>query len=414
MAKDNPKNENTDNVESKSSVDPSVLRGDESYDELLQKSEAAEKWENKSNRDDYRIYNYLVKTPAIFIAIISGLIAIGSFIINYATYFKTARELKHWNVDYSLISSSDKNIYYTLCFAVIFVLVTIILSSMISKAFMSYIPYKECVFRTKKRLSVLKKANMANRRALLDIKKSYIRSQKINNGNDSNQTDEIIKQCDSGDKEILALKKELHKMKRTFLKDLIINVEFIFFVLILSDIVLTAMDFTKGIYKLLISAVVLFFAQLLIYTFINLIVVNIIVRMNIKKNPDHKKALESSNLVVSRLEYPIYKIFTYGFKSLFTNTQIYTIIINILLSFIIVFFIEVFFPINETPQKQFKCLSIDDTQYVAVYSNPDMMILEEAEICENKLKVYTSKQRIIPTKGTCYEVLNFNEVRTNN
>ena len=62
------------------------------------------------DENNYSIYNYFRKTPSMLSASVSGMMAFFSAIINYAIYLQNARELRLWNIDPAIISSSDKTL----------------------------------------------------------------------------------------------------------------------------------------------------------------------------------------------------------------------------------------------------------------------------------------------------------------
>ena len=124
-------------------------------------------------KDSYSVYNYLVKTPSVLIAALSGLLAMLSFIINYATYLKTARMLHYWGVDTSVISTTDQQFFYTFCFAIIFLLISIFVSGLIANSYISYAPFQECILRMKKEASLLKKANAERVKSINKLQESF-------------------------------------------------------------------------------------------------------------------------------------------------------------------------------------------------------------------------------------------------
>jgi len=48
--------------------------------------------------DRYIIYKYLVDHPSVLIAVVSAIVAIASFFINFISYMKEYQILRFWNV----------------------------------------------------------------------------------------------------------------------------------------------------------------------------------------------------------------------------------------------------------------------------------------------------------------------------
>ena len=76
----------------------------------------------------------------------------------------------------------------------------------------------------------------------------------------------------------------------------------------------------------------------------------------------------------------------------------------------LVLFLVIVFATGTKPTNVFKSVIIDETQYVAVYTDSESMVLEEVTIENGRAQVDTTKQLIIPIYGIKYEVIRFGEV----
>jgi hypothetical protein len=107
-----------------------------------------------------------------------------------------------------------------------------------------------------------------------------------------------------------------------------------------------------------------------------------------------------------KAEYPIAKMIKRGFNSFFSNATLGSILIGVLL-FTVYFWISAMPQSSTIQQKQFKTLSIDNIQYVVIYSNTEKMVLEEATFSGGIATIYTSKQRVVFVDAYPFEVVTF-------
>lgn len=320
---------------------------------------------------NHSIYTYLIAHPSILIAGVSAIVAILSFLINYISYREESQVLQFWNIDSALVSISNPKLIYSLCFSVIYFIMIIIATSLISNTYMAYKPFME--FR-------------------LYIKNYLKNCKKLSESNDVLQMIELEE-------------KELRKSySHIFFSNLLVA-------LILTFISSLLLIFSQDIKLLstnpILSIIIVMSVQFFVYCFISYLAMRLsISKKKIIAQGNNKMIMFREN--IKKAEYPIDKVRKYGIKSCFTNSAVYLMFIDlIMIIFLSLMFLTICQSSTIEEQKQFKTLLIDDTQYVVVYSNTEKMILEEATITDGIVSIYTSKQRIVSVDTYPYEVVTF-------
>jgi hypothetical protein len=107
--------------------------------------------------ESHSIYTYLIAHPSILIAVISAFIAILSFFINSISYMKETQILRFWNIDPTLVSLNNQQLFYSLCFSLLFSIISFIAMGLISNTYIAYRPFVEYMMSLKVKLSRLKK-----------------------------------------------------------------------------------------------------------------------------------------------------------------------------------------------------------------------------------------------------------------
>ena len=374
----------------------------------------AESEKSVLNEKSYSIYNYLIKTPSILIAIVSGLLAIISFLINYAVYKQNVHYLQYWNVDPSVISNSNKQLFYTFCISIVFLLISTGVSAMIASAYSNNTPIYEYIRRSKIKLSELKKKNAVNIKACRLLKKSYIKHPASTNEEFAHEIEnnEYYKSSKDLLIEINRLKKDLSKYRKKLQKPLwrrLITAYIILFISVIVYMLVIINGFQAGWYKGFISVFFITTVQFIFNCLINRLTYGALARKRIKENPNSEEVFSKLDNELSEIQFPFEKLSKHGIKSLFSNVSIIIIIIGIIITAVFLNFAPLF-DTSARMNKQFKCVTIDEVQYISVYTDAETMVLEKVEIDDGKVIVYTKNQMIVPTKGINYEVISFESV----
>lgn len=365
------------------------------------------------DENNYSIYNYFRKTPSMLIASVSGMMAFFSAIINYATYLQNARELRLWNIDPAIISSSDKHIFYSLCLSAIFIFLSVFVSTILCDITFNFKPFHELLYRLKLQMSEVSREVKSGIKRMKKIKSLIEKKQKENNNEENqiykSQLTEIEKSTLKIKKEFSERKKDIKKCKREYGKIIRVDLIISFIFLIILDSFFLSVNVYTNIWVNLLRIVIISVIQLVFYYLLGLFFTKISIRIAVKHYPDHDQAFKEKKDSLYRIESPIRKIKKHGIKSLFSNQALLTVFISAVL-LIFTIFIYTFLPVGIEHKKNAKCITINEVKYVAVFTNSEIMVLEEAEINEKNIRIYTSKQMIVPINDVKYEIINFESI----
>ncbi len=360
---------------------------------------------------DYSIFNYFKKTPAILISFVSGAVAVVSFLINYAIYLQTSRELQYWNVDPAVVSSSNKHLFYMLCFSVIFILLLFGISALISKSFVSYFPFQMLA----RQLRLEMKSNQKYCKQAIKDSRSIKKALKMQNSceyesliRQESELNVFEKTCREGLQKLNSLRKRLSVCKRQNRKPITENLLVAFLLLLFSYAIRFQTDFSTSICKILLKALVFATLHFITCCFACLLTNSIVGHQRIKAKSENEVFSEFEEKL-SSVEYPLQRLSKNRIKSMLSNGVIKMAFLNSVISMLVLFLVIVF-ATGTKPTNVFKSVIIDETQYVAVYTDSESMVLEEVTIENGRAQVDTTKQLIIPIYGIKYEVIRFGEV----
>lgn len=359
--------------------------------------------------ENHSIYTYLVDHPPIMIAAASAIVAVFSFFISYVAYMKEAQVLRFWNIDTVFISKSNKQLFYSVSFSLIYSIISFMAMSLISNTYIAYRPFAELNIYLKTKVTKCQKSAKNNKRRLKKIVSKFSECDKKESLqieiNDINyEIKHILEESNQ-------LKREMKEQKKSFRKMLYANLLIALILSFISSVIVFCADVSKQVSANPIMVITIWtIFQFLMYCLIGYLGM----RLTISKKRIIATVDNKENEIIERItkaEYPIAKISKYGFKSYFTNSTIYSILINL-------FAIMVMFIVtsamtqssNYKEQKKFKLLSIDNSQYVVIFSDTEKMILEEAKITDGAITIYTSKQRIVSIDTYPFEVVTFEKV----
>lgn len=378
-----------------------------------------EQTENSSNsgkekpRNPYAVYDYFVKTPSVFIAIISALITALSFLVNYVSYIIIIKQLNYWEVDKSVVSTNDRLSLYTFSIAIISLFIYIIASELVSTSFNNYVPFKTYVLSVKKRLKKDKETKKTHNKAIQILEKSYS-THNNSSKKEKEQKKELEKikvEYNKINNELNNIQNELMHKKKSYKWRMRLQLFIAFFVLLFVDFFMLSILSTIDISDYWVSIVIMCLSQFFSVYFINWVVMNIRVHSNIKQYSKGSKSLDELEAEIKNIEYPSEKIKNHGIRSLFSNFSLLTILISVFIVFLTLIVVTSTLPNKNFLIKKMKYIEVDTIPYVAVYSDSEVMVFEEVEISNGVAKIHTSNQKIIPVKnGISYKIVEFEKV----
>ena len=363
-----------------------------------------EKEKHQKSSDQYSIIEYLIRTPSVMIAAVSGIIAVCAFLVEMASFLYEVKELDYWNIEWSILQEKSQPLFYYFLFALFLSATTLIVSLVIRKSFQCYAPYSAILGYLKRRIKNCKKTIRTVAR---------LTHRKLKKANDDSQECSKLDGSESELKkekaELSALSKTVRKMRRYYLTDLVAHIVLSGAIVWIVYSFICRMFENDGYIPYYIFACGATVIHMGLYCLFEWI------RMIIRARKDRKR-LESKELSIEIAmenaglsEYPIQNLAINGVKKNLSNSAIINALVSTLLSFIIAIAI-MSFPFLYRPKRTMKCVMLDNIQYVAVYSTSTIMVLEEAHIMGNTVKINTARQRVVPLSDVSYEMRRFVDI----
>lgn len=362
----------------------------------------------EKNGDEYSILHFCTKDTGTLVAIATGVVAVFSYAIKYLSICITNQTLNYWNVDSSLISTSD-SIIALLGFSAISLVLMIFANALIIASFEKH--------------KIISKYSICARKA---IPGKYIKQQKkelkalskrINRLKDSPEKTELLaeqQRLESDNEEKQSLVKTAYNnikdLKRIESKELWINLIISFVLFLIAYMFIGGLmpkSSTEHEYIVRFTLTLFSFLLALLMHYISM---KKAVSKELKEIEPYEE-LVALGKELPEINYPVQTLIKKGVKQFLKNsTFILTLLFLIIAGTFIIFAVPFSTSLSIKQQKNFKMTKIDDVTYASVYSDSDIMVLEEAIISDDEITIDLSKQRIVKTNDISYEIMEFNKV----
>ena len=97
---------------------------------------------SECEKNEYSIYDYLKKTPSIFIACVSALVAVITFFAKLMIIISAKQELAFWGIKPEHYCTSNESILFVATTAIIYALLNVLLTMWFLATYDAYWPYK--------------------------------------------------------------------------------------------------------------------------------------------------------------------------------------------------------------------------------------------------------------------------------
>ena len=358
-------------------------------------------------RNEYSSFDYFKEHTTLLIAIISAVVAIMSFALDYAVALQNISYMEYWNISLAYIPKENGIQLYQVLSACAFNFAVILMHALMCQTATVYRYYYEIIFRQKLIAKEIKKRIKKQKREQKKINK------RLQKKDACEEKEEIRNILISEDPKIKEASIDILKGSKSATKSIIVHaipsllISFLlsYFAVIIFNATFSAELKTGPL--LLVSGILLLF-DIAIY----------FVPIFFKKRPktvSHEEMIKMANECIEkkspvfRLEALVHK----GWKLLASDKNIVMLIAQSVGAFIIG--LIMFFHIGNTDMKNEKTFSIydDDTgTYAIVYNNGDSLVLKVAEIDEeeNTIEIDVRRQRVISATEVYYELYTFEEV----
>lgn len=366
---------------------------------------------SNADNDKYSIYNYCRDHTAFLIACISALVAVLSFIFDYATTMYNREYLSFWNVDvvYSMQDSTLQ--LYMVFFAFTVPFICSVISIIMRKTADVYRKNYEHIYIAKKTFREDRKEIRALQKRGRELLKN-LKSMK-----DCPEVYTLRIDLQNGVNEVVEIKKRFKKMKRKARKYSLfllgqtlptVILTIIVAVLVFMIFLLNAVDFvwSQAFFGAMILTVIL-----TLFAFFSFVIADC---FRIRK-----KYSWSSNFdeLLANFEapepdtYPVDKLRFSSPKTLASNINIRMALLLVALSSIVCIFSFAFFGQEiARDKKDFAIYSCEGVDYAIIYNNGESAIMEKAAIEGNDIYIDTNCQRITSARDLQYSIYSFENV----
>lgn len=363
----------------------------------------------KTSLSEEKIKEYLKKTPAVLIAVVSAIVTVMSAIIGYAGRLSNVAYLKYWNVDELYATLETKNVAYLAVNSVMWMVAITIANGIAERAVANYYHYSVVERYIQKQIGVCLKIYKSSEKQVVLIEKDFWSNKH------ATEKDFFLWKKIASIKEDLKLQRQalkelkyenrhnIWRWKKALIIDSVAAEAILFFTAWLS---FTAVSLTE-----LASITLLSFLQLALaffYSYENTKNQRETLRKHSQESVFKKENLRLSERIkkLKKSESEQYEknrgYFKVDFKS---------VILLALATIVAVLFVMPLAGfLSAKSQRRFKILLHETTNEMVVFHNEDTYILEEAEINENTITINTAKQRILKTNDIAFEKMTFDTV----
>ncbi len=370
--------------------------------------------ENRSDdmeRAKYSIFYYCKEHTAFTIACISALVAILSFVIDYAIMLYNHAYLSFWKVDDIYSIQNSKLQLYTVFMAFVLVITTSAISIIMSKTADVYKKNYEFIYIAQKSFRIdRKEIKLCNKRIRAQEKmlKSVGSCLEVNemqkNLHNQKATIEEIK------KRIKNLKKKIRKRSILLLAETLPTafLAFTAAALVYMMFLMNAVDFEWGralsiVLKIATPMVLL---SLAVYITFN----HLLIRKEYAGNSDLNEILANYKFPEENL-YPIDKLFFGSAQTFASNTNLKIALFLLCFSSIVCVFMFAFYGQGLAHEKKdFAIYSCEGMDYAIVYNNGESTIMKEAIVDGNNIYIDTCRQQVMSAKDIQFTICSFENV----
>lgn len=364
---------------------------------------------------EYKIFNYFKKHTSMLIAVVSGAIAVITFLLNMTVYMNNINILNYWGIDATFVNITVSNKVYIVFAGVLFTITMI--AQEIFLAF-TYNRYSQIIinFRYSKiveRTSNKNRKNHAKSIRNLERRIKGITPNKQNMDKLREIQHKLQEQKDFNNElfeNIKGIRNTRKAIKRSYLSPLMVSLGLCF--------VIKALCFTcffvfvsfmeHRLIKSLLIALGATVVEVIFLSFLN----RLDIRTTLKKKMNDPAFKANVDLEVKNYDLPIEKIFDFKIKKIFKDKAIVFASILVVVSVLFTFLSLGAFSGNFTyhPNK-FYIVEEENNLYVVVYDDGENLYLKKAEIINDKeITIDTTIQKKVSAENVVLKNKEFNIV----
>ncbi len=368
--------------------------------------------ELSTNPAEESIYNYFREHTAFLVTCVSAMVAITSFVLNYAISRYNLAYLQYWGIDPIYAVSNNNQLYVVLC-SFMYCLALMAIHALLSGTSDSFRHYNKLLStlnyqhrHSKKVARQLRKTENELNKTLKNLSPKERHSSRIK------KIQRKIQDTKSEFQNIIDIQQSASKARRDYRTWLYVNVGIsiaisymigIIFVL-LTQTTITAKEIIYA--SILVSGIILF--DLFIYFFPAYCSTKCT-----KKRYEKMDILKfvDDMLDTEKHKFPIEEMLKHGLRSMVSNKKLKLALGQFLTATVVLIFLMTYSGTHAAKTKtSFPIYSDDSGVYAVVYNNGQAFIMESATIKESTITIDTTSQRILHSDDIIYEVTVFDEV----
>lgn len=380
----------------------SIAEDEKPKEEAANSAEAGT--EKQSNTDWWEqdsIFKYFVEHTALFIACVSALIAVISFIIEAIAYGRDAIYLQRWGVDISNILMSVDISFYSIAFSGLYIISISLVDWYMLASFSSLELYFRKIYEEQSAL----KCQMRDLQLLEKVEKDILKDIK---GLANFYTDSLLKKFQEAVLNMMLLKKHhkqlrrrLKKIHRILIKNLAIK---LFLSALFCLVTITLMNiYSNGIGLHIVENWIISIVIISLIILWNILRLRRRVSRDLKGSKTEKNSSADSEIKSKKGSHFPRNSITNGILIQFTVIIIIGLITTMISEFLSSW-------INAQQKNEYAIYQDQQGVYAIIYHGEDFYIMEEASTTEKVLSIDTSSQRIIKSSDLSFTYQEFEDI----
>lgn len=375
-------------------------------------SDLPEELKSCPKQADESIYHYFREHTAFLVTCVSAMVAITSFVLNYAISRYNLAYLQYWGIDPIYAVSGNNQLYVVLC-SFMYCLALMAIHALLSGTSDSFRHYNKLLSTLNYQHRHSKKVARQLRKTEHELNKTLKRlSPKERHSSRIEEIQSKIQDTKSELQDIIDIQQSASNARKNYRTWLYVNVGVsigISYMIGMIFVLLTRTTITTKeiIYaSILVSGIILF--DLVIYFFPAYCATKCT-----KKRYEKMDILKfvDDMLDTEKHKFPIEAMLKHGLRNMLSNKKLKLVLGQFLTATIILIFLMTYGGTNAAKGKtSFPIYSDDLGVYAVVYNNGQAFIMESATIKNSTITIDTTSQRILHSDDIIYEVTDFDLV----
>lgn len=369
--------------------------------------------EHVPEENKYKIFDYFKGHTGLLVTCISALVAIMSFILNYAVGRMNYAYLEYWDIASLHANTGNQNELYTVVYALVYMLAIMLIHGLLSGTSDAFRYYNKLLSTINQVIRASKKVNRRLKRKLRSLSKQYEKltpkQKKAPSAKNAKKTiDEHMELSEDSDNAMKQVKEMRAKISAGVGINIALAVVFSYIVgsaiLALSKTTVTVTDSLRSSWTIVIIIV----ADLILY-FVPAYFSTRCARIQYK-NEDVLNKLKK--LVDSDIpDFPLEDFIKNGIKTMLSDKKLKFVAVQfVALTALLLFLSSMAGTTTAETIRSFPIYKDEAATYAIVYRSDVTMFMEEAVIQDRAIVIDTTKQRIMTTDDISYDKVAFDDV----